>query len=314
MKSHPPSLVEKEGRLAFRMLAPACAVVFALVVFPVLWNVWLSLKPVTLADLRGPSLLEFNLGFDNFRTVFGDPGFPTVLGATLIYAAGGSLLSVLLGLADALLVQPEFPGRRLIRGIFITPYIAPVVAVAFTWSFLLDPQLGVLNWLAVKAVFFQQPVPFFSQKWMPFEFLGKTWNLPLALASVVFLEGWRYFPFSFLFILARLQNIPADLYRAASVDGATPVQQFAHVTLPQLVPVLTLLFLFRFIWTINKFDDIFLLTGGQAGTRVMTIDVYEYAFGRFDIGAGSAAALVLFAVLGLFMIFYFRWLLKEEES
>ena len=75
--------------------------------------------------------------------------------------------------------------------------------------------------------------------------------------------------------------------------------------------MLSALFLFRFIWTLNKFDDIFLLTGGQAGTKVMTIKVYEYAFGEFDIGAGSAEAMVLFVSLSLFLILYFKWVLKE---
>jgi len=306
-------LIDKESRLAFWMLVPSFAVVFSFVVFPVLWNVWLSLKPVSLADLRGPSLLHFNLTLDNFRKVFQDPDFAQVLYATLVYTLGGSLLSVFLGFAAALLVHTEFPGRGLLRGLFISPYIAPVVAVTFTWSFILDPQLGVLNWLAVEQEVISQPIPFLSQRWMGIDFLGRTWRLPLALTSVVLFEGWRYFPFAFLFILARLQSIPEELYQAASVDGATPLQRFIHVTVPQLAPVLAILFLFRFIWTINKFDDIFLLTGGQAGTKVMTIKVYEYAFGQSDIGAGSAAAIVLFGILLVFMVVYFRWMMKEDE-
>ena len=305
------TLAERESRLAFWMLVPSFAVVFAFVVFPVLWNIWLSLKPVSLADLRGPSLLHFNLTLDNFRRVFQDPDFSSVLSATLIYTFGGSILSVLLGLVAALLVHTEFPGRGVLRGLFISPYIAPVVAVTFTWGFILDPQLGVLNWLAVDKGLIGQPIPFFSQRWMEFDFLGKTWHLPLALSSVVLFEGWRYFPFAFLFILARLQSVPEDLYQAASVDGATPVQRFIYITLPQLAPVLAILFLFRFIWTINKFDDSFLLTGGQAGTKVMTIKVYEYAFGQFNIGAGSAVAMVLFGILLIFMVVYFRWIMKE---
>jgi multiple sugar transport system permease protein len=311
MTSSVSSLAERESRLAFWMLVPAFAVVFAFVVFPVLWNIWLSLKPVYLADLRGPSLLHFNLTLDNFRKVFQDPDFAQVLSATLIYTFGGSVLSILLGFAAALLVHAEFPGRGLLRGLFISPYIAPVVAVTFTWSFILDPQLGVLNWLAVNKGLISQPIPFFSQRWMELDFLGGTWRLPLALTSVVLFEGWRYFPFAFLFVLARLQSIPEELYQAASVDGATPVQRFIHITLPQLAPVLAILFLFRFIWTINKFDDIFLLTGGQAGTKVMTIKVYEYAFGQFNIGAGSAAAMVLFGILLVFMVVYFRWIMRE---
>ena len=311
MTSSVPSLAERESRLAFWMMVPSFAVVFAFVVFPVLWNIWLSLKPVSLADLRGPSLWHVNLTLENFRKVFQDPDFAQVLSATLIYTFGGSILSILLGFAAALLVHAEFPGRGLVRGLFISPYIAPVVAVTFTWSFILDPQLGVLNWLAVNKGLISQPIPFFSQRWMELDFLGRTWRLPLALTSVVLFEGWRYFPFAFLFILARLQSIPEELYQAASVDGATPVQRFIHITVPQLAPVLAILFLFRFIWTINKFDDIFLLTGGQAGTKVMTIKVYEYAFGQLNIGAGSAVAMVLFGVLLIFMVVYFRWIMRE---
>lgn len=305
------SLADKESRLAFWMLVPSFAVVFAFVLFPVLWNVWLSLKPVYLADLRGTSLLRFDLTLDNFRKVFLDPDFAQILSATLIYTLGGSILSILLGLASALLVHAEFPGRGFLRGLFIAPYIAPVVAVTFAWGFILDPQLGVLNWLAVEKGLISQPIPFFSQRWFEVDLLGSTLRLPLALTSVVLFEGWRYFPFAFLFILARLQSIPEELYQAASVDGATPMQRFIHITLPQLVPVLAILFLFRFIWTINKFDDVFLLTGGQAGTKVMTIKVYEYAFGEFNIGAGSAMAMVLFGILLVFMIVYFRWMMKE---
>lgn len=307
------TLVEKESRLAFWMLLPTFTVVFAFVVFPVLWNIWLSLKPVSLAELRGTSLFQLNLTVDNFIKVFTDPDFSQILSTTLIYTLGGSLLSILLGLAAALLVHTEFPGRGLVRGLFISPYIAPVVAVTFTWSFILDPQLGVLNWLALDKGLISSPIAFFSQRRLDIEFLGTTWRLPLALTSVILFEGWRYFPFAFLFILARLQSIPDELYQAASVDGATPFQRFIHITVPQLAPVLSILFLFRFIWTINKFDDIFLLTGGQAGTKVLTIKVYEYAFGQFNIGAGSAVAMVLFVILLIFMVVYFRWIMKEER-
>jgi multiple sugar transport system permease protein len=313
MEHGPKILLEKESRLAFWMLLPTFTVVFAFVVFPVLWNIWLSFKPISLADLRGPALLQFNLSADNFRRVFTDPDFTEILSTTLLYTFGGSFLSILLGLTAALLVHTEFRGRGMVRGLFISPYIAPVVAVTFTWSFILDPQLGVLNWLAVDKGLISRPIAFFSQRWLDIEILGTVWRLPLALASVILFEGWRYFPFAFLFVLARLQSIPEELYHAASVDGATPFQRFVHITMPQLVPVLSILFLFRFIWTINKFDDIFLLTGGQAGTKVLTIKVYDYAFGQFDIGAGSAVAMVLFSILLVFMVVYFRWMMREGE-
>ena len=312
MKTRAPTFLDQEARLAFWMLIPTFTIVLAFVIFPVIWNLWLSLKPVSLGDLRGASLFKFNLTLENFQKVFGDPEFVQVLMTTLIYTVAGSVLSIFLGLMAALLVHGEFPGRSLLRGLFISPYIAPVVAVTFTWSFILDPQLGVINWLAVDKGLLSQPIPFLSQRWLDLDLLGLRVRIPLALTSVILFEGWRYFPFAFLFILARLQAIPDELYHAASVDGASPFQRFFHITLPQLYTVLSTLFLFRFIWTFNKFDDIFLLTRGQAGTKVMTIRVYDYAFGEFNIGASSAMAMVLFGVLSVFLIIYFRWIMREE--
>jgi len=307
------ALFNKESKLAFWMLFPTFIIVFAFILFPVIWNLWLSLKPVSLQDLRGHSLLRFNLTLENYWKVFGDPEFLPVLVTTLIYTFSGSILSVLLGLVGALLVQGKFPGRNFIRGLFLSPYVAPVVAVTFTWSFILDPQLGALNWFAMEQGLLSQPIPFLSQRWFELDMVGATLRIPLALTSVILFEGWRYFPFAFLFILARLQAIPDELYQAASVDGASPFQRFFYITLPQLATVLSTLFLFRFIWTINKFDDIFLLTRGQAGTKVLTIKVYDYAFGEFNIGASSAVAMVLFGILSVFLLIYFRWIAKEGE-
>jgi multiple sugar transport system permease protein len=264
-----------------------------------------------LGDLRGGSLLDFNVTLQNFNKVFSDPEFVPSLLTTLVYTIAGSTLSILLGLAAALLVHGEFRGRSLLRGLFIAPYIAPVVAVTFTWSFILDPHLGVLNGIGVGTGLWSQPIPFLSQRWWDVHLIGLSIRIPLALVSVILFEGWRYFPFAFLFILARLQAIPDDLYRAASVDGAGPFQRFYHITLPQVAGVLSTLFLFRFIWTFNKFDDIFLLTRGQAGTKVLTIKVYDFAFGEFNIGASSAVAVVLFVVLSVFLFIHFRWIAKE---
>jgi len=312
MKPRHVTFIDHDARLAYWMLAPTVIVVLSLVVFPVIWNLWLSLKPVSLGDLRGDSLYQLNLTMKNFKKVFMDTEFWPVLLTTVIYTVGGSVLSIFLGLIAALLVQVDFRGRRLFRGLLISPYVAPIVAVTFTWSFILDPQLGILNWFAVNKGFINQPIPFLSQRWWTFHIMGFPCRIPLALLSVILFEGWRYFPFAFLFILARLQAIPEDLYHAAAADGASPLQRFYHITLPQLVTVLSTLFLFRFIWTLNKFDDIFLLTRGQAGTKVLTIKVYDYAFGEFNIGASSAVAIILFGLLAVFIFIYFRWMAKEE--
>lgn len=295
-----PTLARTEARLAYWLLGPTVLIVLAIVIVPVLTNVFLSFKEVQLRDLRGGNLFNFDLTLKNFIKVFNDREFFDVLRASVVYATGGTLLSLVLGLLAALLVNVRFPLRNLVRGVFLFPYIAPVVSVTYVWVLMLGTR-GVLNSLVKSLGLSAGPIPFTS-----------SW--PEALVVVVIFEGWRYFPFAFLFILARLQAIPKELYEAAVVDGANPWRKFIHVTLPQLRTVLATLILLRFIWTFNKFDDVFLLTGGAARTRVLPVKVYDYLFGRFNIGEAAATAMVLFGVLGLFLLIYFRFIAAKEDA
>ena len=156
------------------------------------------------------------------------------------------------------------------------------------------------------------PINFFGQRSVPLNLFGLTIDFPVALSTVIAFEAWRYFPLSFLFILARMQSVSSEMYEAAEIDGATPLQQFWYISLPQLVGILAVLFLLRFIWTFNKFDDIFLLTGGAAGTRTLTVDVYEQAFAVSNLGAGAAVAVVVFVVLLFFSLAFFKYSPKDE--
>lgn len=169
-----------------------------------------------------------------------------------------------------------------------------------------------MNALGVQFGLLRDPISFLSERTIQLSLFGLPFTLPLALTVVILFEAWRYFPFAFLFILARFQAIPQDMYEAADVDGASPLQKFWWVTLPQLVGILSTLFLLRFIWTFNKFDDIFLLSGGAAGTETLTIAVYDEAFAGADLGAGAAASVVLFVILGVFMVLYFRFAPEGE--
>ena len=415
-----PSLKAQEVRLAYYMLLPPLLIVAAIVIFPVLANFWISVKPVELADLRAPEpvarervslnpaegtveiqyrlrnsstrsaildvtladtlppgfsllqgregcrldgpslqcgfgdweagyrerltlvfeapaeffaagtdltdsdpvldgdarnpLLSANFTLDNFRRVIEQREFWEVLKVTIYYTVFGTLGALFLGLFAALLLNQSFRGRTLLRGLFLFPYVSPVIAVAFTWVFFLDPFSGVINALGAHYGMIDTPINFLGTRAIPIEFLGLTFEFPLALATVIVFEAWRYFPLSFLFILARLQALPADLYEAAEMDGATPLQKFRYITLPQLVGILSILFMLRFIWTFNKFDDIFLMTGGAAGTRTLTVNVYEQGFALSNLGAGSAASVVTFFVLAVFMVFYFIFMPKEETA
>ena len=240
---------------------------------------------------------EFTL--ENFARVFDGDEFWGVLGVTLFYTVVGTVGALVFGLFAALLLNKSFKGQGILRGLYLFPYVAPVIAVAFAWILLFDPFSGSANALLIQMGVTESSIDFFGQR-------------PLALIMVTVFEIWRYFPLSFLFILARMQSIDTDMYEAADMDGASPFQVFWALSMPQLLGILSVLFLLRFIWTFNKFDDIFLLTGGNAGTRTLTVNVYEQAFAVSNIGAGAAVAVVIFCCLLIFSFFFFRYGNQED--
>jgi len=237
--------------------------------------------------------------FENFKRIFNGDEFFEVLWVTLFYTVFGTIGALLVGLFAALLLNKSFKGQGVLRGLYLFPYVAPVIAVAFAWLILFDPFSGSANALLIQMGVTNQAINFFGER-------------PLALIMVTVFEIWRYFPLSFLFILARMQSIDTDMYEAADMDGASPFQQFWYLSMPQLLGILSVLFLLRFIWTFNKFDDIFLLTGGNAGTRTLTVNVYEQAFAVSNIGAGAAVAVVIFGCLLTFSLFFLKYISREE--
>ncbi len=306
------TMAQRDARLAYSLLMPTLLVVLGIVILPVIWNLWLSFKPVQLRDLAGGDLLSAaDLTFRNFERVIGRRDFMTVLWTTIVYAIGGTVFSILLGLGAALVARDAFRGRQLFRGVLLVPYIAPIVAMAYLWRLIFNAQFGVFNEFTSAVLGWTRTDPL-STRFLNLELFGLTIQWPLALTMVILFEAWRYFPFAFLFILARLQALPDDMYEAAAVDGAVPTQRFWYITLPQLRPVLATIFLLRFIWTFNKFEDIFLLNGGTAGTEIITVRIYDLLFGQFRVGMAAALATVLAGILILFLVFYFRYVAAEE--
>ncbi|MFI6265908.1 carbohydrate ABC transporter permease [Micromonospora sp. NPDC051006] len=292
-RRRPLTLRRRESRAGLALVAPTLLVVLAVIGIPIVWTVVLAFQRVRLATLRRTGLFgEFTL--DNIDRVLHTPGFADSLWTTLVYSVGSTLGSIVLGLVAALVVRRPFRGRTLVRASMLLPYVAPVVAMTFVWQVMLDPQLGIVNHWGQRLLGWDAPVPFLSQD-------------STALWTVIAFESWRYFPFAFLFLLARLQAVPGELEEAARVDGATPTQQFRHILLPQLMPVIALLGVLRFIMTFNKFDDVYLLTGGAAGTEVVSVRVYEFLTARTDIGAAAAQAVVLAVVLIVFVVIYLRF-------
>ena len=301
------TLKMREQRLAWTLIAPTAIIVLGLVLFPAIFNIWISFHKVNLGQLRDVFAAPFN-GLSNYKNVIEDFNFKFqslenmgVVATSILYSLSSTVLTVLLGLAAALLLNRPFKGRGVTRAIFLFPYVAPIVSVAFVWRWILDPRpSGVVNDLLVKLGLIEMPVAYLATR-------------GLALLLVIIFEAWRYFPFAMLMILARLQAIDDALYEAADVDGANNWQKFIYITIPELRYVLGATFLLRLLWTFNKFDDIFLLTGGGFGTKVMPILTYEFSFKTFNFGKGAAAAMIQLVMVMVFMLIYLRLVMKEEN-
>lgn len=304
------TLARREARTGLLLISPTLIVVSVMVIIPVLWTLMLAFQGVRLINLRQTGLFG-NYTLDNFTSVLTSPGFVSGLVNTLVYTVGGTVGSIALGLVAALVVRRPFRGRAVVRGVMLLPYVAPVVAVTFVWEVMLSPQFGIVNQIGTHLLGWSRPVPFLSEQTGHLGLLGGHVSVPTAMLTVIAFDTWRYFPFAFLFIIARIQAIPGELEEAAKVDGATPLQRFRYIVLPQLREVIAVLAVLRFIWTFNKFDDVYLLTGGGAGTQVASVRVYDLLTSQADIGGAAAQAMVLAAVLAICLFVYFgvlgRW-------
>ncbi|MCP4425167.1 MAG: sugar ABC transporter permease [Chloroflexi bacterium] len=298
----------QEARMAWALISPTALIVFGLVLFPAFFSIWISFRDVTLGNLNDVFNAPF-VGWDNYRAVFNDFTFKWqgwgswgAAVTSIVYTVTSTILTLLTGLAASLVLNRPFRGRGIARAVFLFPYVAPIVSVAFVWRWLLDPRpSGVLNDVLMGMGIIDLPQAYLSER-------------GLALVLVIIFEAWRYFPFAMLMILARLQAIDKTMYEAAKVDGANTVQQFWNVTLPELRYVLGAIFLLRLMWTFNKFDDIFLLTGGGFGTNVLPVLTYQFSFKQFNFGRGAATAMILLAILVTFMAFYVGIVMRNIDE
>lgn len=290
----------RDNRAGLALVLPTTIIVIAVIIVPVVWNLVLAFQETSFTTIASNGL--FNpLTLRNFTAVLTDAGFWQSLGTTVVYSVFSTAGSIAVGLIASLAFRKPFPGRGISRSLMLLPYVAPVVAVAFVWQIMLNPQFGIINALGTKVLGWEHPI----------DFLGKA---PYALITVIVFEIWRYFPFAFLFITARLVGLPKEIEEAALVDGVTPWQNFRHIVLPQLLPVVALLSVLRLIMTFNKFDDIFLLTGGGAGTEVSAVRVYNTLLGTFDIGGAAANAFVLAAILAVALFIYVKFFATRGEE
>jgi ABC-type sugar transport system permease subunit len=262
----------------------------ALVVYPFAYNVWLSLQNQT-ATRPGRFV-----GLDTYARLLADPDIPDIIGRTLVWTVGAVAGQIVLGMALALVVNAAFRGRWLARSVLLVPFALSTVVVVFIWSWLLNDLNGVVNYLLMSGGAIGDPIVFLGSR-------------PMAKATVVMVAIWQGTPLVVLFLLAGLQSIPRELYESARVDGGNAWQEFRHVTLPLLRPILATLVLFKVIWTFNWFDLIFLFTRGgpSDATQTLAIATYQEAFTSFRYSSAAAMGVMMFLLVVLVALPLMWW-------
>lgn len=290
------------GRLVpYGYLSPTLVLIIGLMIVPIVMVVTYSFQDNVIVQ-QNPVFA----GLVNYVTVLTDPNFLAALRNTLIFISVSTICHLILGLTFAMLLNTGLLGAKLLgtvvkaifRVVYILPWLFTIAVVAVIWRLLLDPY-GVINSILSAIGIVGQG----------FDWLA---NPDTALWAITFINIWSGYPFFMISLLAGLQGIPADLYEAASVDGAGPIQKFRNVTLPQLRPILISMAVLDLIWTSQQFALIWMTTGGGPlnVTEMLSTFVYKQAFSSYEFATASAAAVI---VLLLSMILAFAYVRQLRE-
>jgi multiple sugar transport system permease protein len=272
--------------------------VVGLIVYPFGRALWLSLTD----KLVGYP--ERFVGLRNYLYLLHDDNFHQVVRNSLVFTVASVALKILSGLAMALVLNSIWRWRNVFRGLFLLPWITSTVIVALTWRWMFDsfPGRGFFNSVLMDAGLVTRPLAFMATP-------------EGAMLAVVVANWWRGFPFFGVSYLAGMQSIPLELYEAAAVDGASLWRRFWHITLPGLKHIIIVTVLLSFIWTINDFNIIYVMTRGGPGTATQVFATYSYeiAFNQLRWGRGVTVSIFLVPFLVVGIVFISRYLLRERD-
>ena len=292
------SFLGREARKGWLLASPALALLIVASVAPLILAIALSLfsKHALVPHMKF-------IGLDNYIYLLGKPVFWNSLKVGVIYTSLTLGLQIVFGVSIALLLNQNFVGRNLARGLILFPYMLPGIVVVVIWRWMMNDVYGVIQYLMIDV---------FQLMETPITYSGNPYS---AMAMVVMVSVWRFFPFVTLCTLARLQAIPEEIYDAAKVDGANAWQRFWQITLPQLKGILFVVVLLRGIWMFNEFDTVWLLTRGEPNHSTETVPLYAYitSFIDLQIGRGAAVSVLTLLVLLVVYVFYMRAYKLEED-
>jgi trehalose/maltose transport system permease protein len=278
------SLLARDRRFGYLLVAPAVIVLLAITVYPLIYNVWNSLHN----DVVTSGVPATFAGLGNYKRIFTDDLFTPSLVRTAGFTVVSVAVETAIGLGLALALSRPFRGRGLVRAAVFIPWAVPTVVSAQLWKAMFDPQQGFVNYVLTAL-----HLPLGHTTW-----LAGTWT---SWAAILVADAWRNTPFMAIVLLAGLQVIPGDIYEAARIDGAGAWRTFARVTLPLLKPALLVALIFRTLSSFLIFDVVYNMTSGGPGTSTDVLSYLDYqAFlVQFDFGYGGAVAvaLVVFALV-----------------
>jgi len=295
----PARVSRRDTGPAVLFLLPLVVLVLGLIVYPISRAVWLSFTD----KLVGYP--ERFVGLRNYAYLIDDDTFRTVVRNSVVFTVGSVALKVVTGLAMALVLSRVIVARNFFRGLMLLPWITSTVIIALTWRWMFDafPGRGFFNSVLLDVGLLSRPIAFMATP------AG-------AMMAVVVANWWRGFPFFGVSYLAGMQAIPAELYEAASVDGAAAWRRFWHVTLPGLKHVIIVTTLLTFIFTLNDFNIVYVMTRGGPGTATQVFATYSYevAFNQLRWGRGVTISIFAVPLLVAAIALVSRYLLRERPA
>ncbi len=281
-------------------VSPALLVMFFVIGYPIVYTIYLSF----FSTPPSSSNWYFN-GIENYQRILTDPqlSFWESTRNTFVWTIASTLIAFVLGFGAALVVNREFFGRGLIRGLLLIPYIISQVPAAYIWRWLYNSDYGLISGTLKQLGLIERSIVFLD---------SREWALPAVIAVNV----WKEFPFAMVLLLAGLQTVPSGLLRAARVDGAGTLQTFWNVTVPHLRSVILVTSILLFVSNLNSFTLIWLMTGGgpAGASQIWIIKVYTLAFQDLQYGRASAFAVILFIIMMLFGYFYVKALTGQDRQ
>lgn len=276
-------------------LLPAAVVVIAVIGYPVLRAIYISFFHYN--PLSGKMTFA---GIDNYLNIFGNKVFHRAIWNSIVWIFGAVSLQTLFGTIGAVLLNQNFRGRGVIRGLVLIPWATPSVLAAMMWMWILDGNYGMLNDLLMRLDLIQLPIPWLSQP-------------STAMASLILIDVWQGIPFFAVMLLAAMQTIPSDLIESSKLDGANAWQTFWRVMFPLFLPTLLITVTLRIVWTASYMDLMMVITQGGPAYRTLTIPLMAYytAYSDLKFGMAASMAMVQAALLLVVVIFYLRLLAKQ---